>query len=358
MLDDHFLYLQVSVQQCWGVLHYSPFIFGFDLQLYYLLHEIIHALYQATGGDETGKQNIYLFWGVFRIHLANHAPAMVPERCANRAEILTDRIMKTQAYPVAHGGFSDVWCCLLSAPHKWLPPKRVAVKAIRPVNANDEEFQAKKKAVEQELKVWIELRHRNVLPLKWDAIRIPGKFDKQLGLKERLNLLSDVATGLQYLHSRNVVHGDLSGSNVLITSSGRACLSDFGLSTLVDVSDAVVTGVAYPGNIRWAAPELVEICAEGLPASQLQSRQADVYSFGSIMMQTLTGKLPFHGIRRVAEIVIMISRKQQPSREKRWDGRDIPEVLWNFVKTCWEIPDKRPSTDQIVGFITEQLSKL
>ena len=67
---------------------------------------------------------------------------------------------------------------------------------------------------------------------------------------------------------------------------GRAWLSDFGLSTVVEqVSDTTVSGISFPGNLRWAAPELLEGCKEGGPASQLSSLQADIYSFGSIMLQ-------------------------------------------------------------------------
>ncbi|KAH0828068.1 kinase-like domain-containing protein [Lanmaoa asiatica] len=337
----------------------------------------------AVRGVGTGEKIISRCREAFLRHLLQgHAPTTVPERCARRVKDLTDRIVRTFVYPMAYGGFSDVWSCQLR--YKRSPPKRrttlntgvlqVAVKAIRAVIVAEEEYPVKLKAVQQELSVWVGLRHRNVLPLygitsgfgPFPAFVCPWadngtlseyleKPETQLDLKRRMKLLGDIAAGLKYyvVHSRNIVHGDLSGSNILITNSGRACLSDFGLSTLFEqVSDTVASGICFPGNIRWAAPEL---CGEDRPSSQLSSQQADIYSFGCIMLQTLSGKLPFHGIQRVAQIVIMISCGSKPPRELGWDGRDIPEVLWDFVEACWAIPSKRPSSKDIVSFIRSQL---
>ncbi|KAF8134425.1 kinase-like domain-containing protein [Boletus edulis] len=300
---------------------------------------------------------------------------LIPERCAQRGRDLTNWVVKLHKYPVAHGGFSDVWKCTLRC--KQRPPRRVAVKAIRPVFANDEEYQAKRRAIERELKVWVGLKHQNVLPLygitegfgPFLAFVCPWadngtlseyleKFESQLDLKKRIALLGDIAAGLQYLHARNIVHGDLSSSNILITKNGKACLSDFGLSTLLEVSE---TAISYPGNIRWAAPELLDgyiASTEGTLASQLSSTQADIYSFGSIMLQILSGKLPFHGVHRDAEIVIMIARGYKPPREPLWDGGVIPDLLWVFVEACWESPAKRPLSEDIVHFIGCQLSRL
>ncbi|KIJ05048.1 hypothetical protein PAXINDRAFT_50441, partial [Paxillus involutus ATCC 200175] len=184
----------------------------------------------------------------------------------------------------------------------------------------------------RELNIWARLKHHNILPL-YGVTDGFGPFPafvslwaengtlteylehrEQLDLERRLALLADVSAGICYLHSQKVVHGDLSGSNVLISGDGRACLSDFGLSTTSqEVSDASQTP-SFPVNIRWVAPELLLEQEEGTPTSCFPSQETDIYSFGSIMFQVLTGKLPFHGIRRVAQIVLLVSRGQRPQR--------------------------------------------
>ncbi|KAF8552207.1 kinase-like protein, partial [Imleria badia] len=215
--------------------------------------------------------------------------------------------------------------------------------------------------VEQELNIWVGLNHPNVLPLygitlgfgPFPAFICPWahhgtlseyleKFKAQLDLKKRLTLLGDIAAGLEYLHSRNIVHGDLSSLNVLITKRERACLSDFGLSTLIkQVSDTTSSNLSFPGNICWAAPELLDGCKEGTPASQLPSPQADIYSFGSTMLQILSSKPPFHEIQRVAQIMIMISHGNQPPQVPGWDGEAIPDMLWEFIEACSASPPSK-----------------
>lgn len=51
---------------------------------------------------------------------------------------------------------------------------------------------------------------------------------------DRLKILLDAACGMEYLHLRNVVHGDLRAANILVDDKGRACVSDFGLSKVIE----------------------------------------------------------------------------------------------------------------------------
>lgn len=51
---------------------------------------------------------------------------------------------------------------------------------------------------------------------------------------DRLTIIGDIASGMEYLHARNVVHGDLRAANVLIGDDGRACVADFGLSRIIE----------------------------------------------------------------------------------------------------------------------------
>lgn len=124
-----------------------------------------------------------------------------------------------------------------------------------------------------------------------------------LGLHDQLLLLRDIAAGLDYLHTFSftvddgqtyfnpVVHGDLTSNNVLIGSDRTAFLADFGLSGTL----ARFPGMSYlamsrhrPGALRWTAPELLS--AED--SASAFTTQSDIYSFGSIMLQVLTGNLP------------------------------------------------------------------
>ncbi|KAJ7845457.1 kinase-like domain-containing protein, partial [Mycena leptocephala] len=67
--------------------------------------------------------------------------------------------------------------------------------------------------------------------------------------------------GLQYLHEQNVVHGDLKGLNILVTPSGRACIADFGLSSIANAMTMRFTHSTAntgAGTARYQAPELLQ----------------------------------------------------------------------------------------------------
>ncbi|KAJ7141851.1 kinase-like domain-containing protein [Mycena crocata] len=109
-------------------------------------------------------------------------------------------------------------------------------------------------------------------------------------------LLSEVAQGLLYLHSQNVVHGDLRGENILITPDWTACLTDFGLSLFSDLSGRPTT---MGGNIRWMAPELIAPERFGLPFARTTA--SDVYAFGCVCIELYTDSLPWFRVSDISD---------------------------------------------------------
>lgn len=95
--------------------------------------------------------------------------------------------------------------------------------------------------------------------------------------------LYEVALGLEYLHERGIVHGDLRCCNVLIASDGKAKLSNFGLSASTSRSSEVSAGAVGP--LRWQAPEVLE--------GRTPSFESDVYSLGMCVLEATTGKEPW-----------------------------------------------------------------
>ncbi|KAG1741213.1 kinase-like domain-containing protein, partial [Suillus occidentalis] len=95
----------------------------------------------------------------------------------------------------------------------------------------------------------------------------------------------DVSAGLRYLHSIPVMHGDITGANILIDERDHARLIDFGLSSitkpLLGQSHLAISSVRH-GAIRYAAPELVT--SEDVRSLGLMEK-TDIYSFGCVMLQ-------------------------------------------------------------------------
>ncbi|KAJ7126731.1 kinase-like domain-containing protein [Mycena epipterygia] len=156
-----------------------------------------------------------------------------------------------------------------------------------------------------------------------------------------LSLILDVALGLEYLHNNRVVHGDLKGMNILITPSGRACIADFGLSTITDVMTLRFThstANARGGTARYQAPEL-------LLGESLNHFGSDVYAFACVCYEILTGKVPFFELPNDMAVSLKVVGGHRPSRPEL----TLADGLWTLLQDCWEqASNKRPTIAQIV----------
>ncbi|KAG1811694.1 kinase-like domain-containing protein [Suillus variegatus] len=235
---------------------------------------------------------------------------------------LTSQITRKDPYPLEGGAFGTVWRCILRTEDTEI---EVAVKTLR-MHSN-----GRKENVHRELAIWRRLNHENIVPLLGIASGFGpdnsismvsiwftngtltsylARQRETLHHRRRLELLRDIAAGVQYLHESRVVHGDLSGNNVLINGQGKACLTDFGLST----ASGGFQGTSYFGQagrhgaIRWVAPEII------VGVGQHSTFESDIYSFGSIMLQVLSGEVPWSGIAIEHVIVQKLTNGQVPRR--------------------------------------------
>ncbi|KAL4423975.1 hypothetical protein ABPG75_001276 [Micractinium tetrahymenae] len=153
--------------------------------------------------------------------------------------------------------------------------------------------------------------------------------------------LLDVARGLEYLHSSNILHGDLKSQNVLLRSAradrrGFVCkLCDFGLSRLLsDHQTSLQT--AHFGTVSHAAPELLQ--------HGRLTRSSDVYAFGVVMWEMVSGERPF---REMPPLQIMFLTTQQGYRLPVPEG--CPPQLAALMQRCWDTdPQARPAAAAVV----------
>ncbi|KAF8122546.1 kinase-like domain-containing protein [Boletus edulis] len=291
---------------------------------------------------------------------------------------LTNLVTRNGRDPVTSGGFADIYRGILQDDGESIA---VAIKAIKTYSGEDGDFAKKLRRLRREIMVWLDLRHVNVVLLLGTTIGY-GRFPAMvcpwaengalmsyleghygsLSVIEIFGLLSNVASGLHYLHSQSVVHGDLSGSNILIRENGIACIADFGLSTLLTElgSPTFATSFRARGTLRWTAPELLdlEVPENGMEEESplAPTTQSDVYSFGGIVLQILSGKVPYHYYTREAQVVHAVSRGMTPRRPS---CALVTERRWVFIQRCWstvEIVQSCPSSEEIVVFTEEELA--
>lgn len=158
----------------------------------------------------------------------------------------------------------------------------------------------------------------------------------------------EVAAAMVYLHARSILHGDLTGNNVLLTSSDRderrwtSKVADFGLSRVM-ATDTINT-TSY-GTITHMPPEL-------LVDGEL-SKATDVYAFGVIVWEMYSGTRPYAGLSHGQILHSISTGKFLPI------SSNCPGVLRTFLQRCMAPrPADRPSFPDIIGMLEELESEL
>jgi len=249
--------------------------------------------------------------------------------------------------------------------------------------------------------VWKHLTHANIAPLlgvtiapfqlalSWMSGGDLPDYIKRYPDADRLGLVSappaalshaysrhklcDVAGGLCYLHSRNMVHGNLKGvrdrpksrfitaltsdqSNVLIDDSGHARITDFGLTR-------VTQGLSqqHVHTARWTAPEVLN---EGP-----RSKEADIFSFAMViievchgrptvcrasihcrfaLIQVFTGAVPFSNTPSVTAVLVVTQGERPP----RPTHPIFTANLWTLMQRCWDNdPHLRPEAPEVLQIL-------
>ena len=180
--------------------------------------------------------------------------------------------------------------------------------------------------------------------------------------------LHEAAMGLHYLHERRIVHGDLKGvcplssisfyaydlqDNILIADGPvRACLADFGLSTLAPSPLGETSTITTGGTYRYMSPELLDPGdIEGKSARPTQP--ADIYALGMVIYEVLTGSDPFHDYNMGAfQLMLLVMKGGRPKKPSNAEEIGFGSGTWELVKECWRDQSTgRPTIERVLGHL-------
>ncbi|KZV57373.1 hypothetical protein F511_28604 [Dorcoceras hygrometricum] len=180
--------------------------------------------------------------------------------------------------------------------------------------------------------------------------------DTPIPWSTRMKIAKGMTRGLIYLHNNvNIIHGNLTSSNVLLDQHTNAKIADFGLSRLMS-STANSSVIATAGALGYRAPELSKL--------KKATTKTDVYSLGVILLELLTGKSPgeaMNGVdlpQWVASIVKEEWTNEVFDLELLRDASVIGDELLNTLKLALHCVDPSPSARPEASQIMQQLEEI
>jgi serine/threonine protein kinase len=156
---------------------------------------------------------------------------------------------------------------------------------------------------------------------------------------EKIRYAQNVTSGLNYLHSRHIVHRDLKSLNVLLDhrQPRRAKLSDFGLARLKAQTGSKMYLGEAKGSVLWMAPELFRLQA---PYTQY----SDVYSYAMTLWEIASRQIPYQATHDHQVIIAAVK-----SGEREQIPAGTPTVLRQIIEDCWIAePKDRPVMSELL----------
>ncbi|MBA0679743.1 hypothetical protein Goari_011496 [Gossypium aridum] len=266
---------------------------------------------------------------------------------------------------LGEGGFGSVYW------GKTSDGLQIAVKKLKAMTSKAEmEF-----AVEVE--VLGRVRHKNLLGLRGYCVgtdqrlivydympnlsllsHLHGHFagDVQLDWKKRMKIAIGSAEGILYLHHEvtpHIIHRDIKASNVLLDSDFEPLVADFGFAKLIPEGVSHMT-TRVKGTLGYLAPEYA--------MWGKVSESCDVYSFGILLLELLTGRKPIEklpgGVKRtITEWVEPLIAKERfkelvdPKLRGNFDHNQLKQAIYVAALCVQSEPEKRPNMKQVVGML-------
>jgi hypothetical protein len=280
-------------------------------------------------------------------------------------DIIKKLEMLNEEHIIGCGGFGTVYKLAMD------DGKVFALKRILKLNEGFDRF------FERELEILGSIKHRYLVNLRgycnsptsklllYDYLP-GGSLDEalhergeQLDWDSRVNIIIGAAKGLSYLHhdcSPRIIHRDIKSSNILLDGNLEARVSDFGLAKLLEDEESHITTIVA-GTFGYLAPEYMQ--------SGRATEKTDVYSFGVLVLEVLSGKRPTDasfiekGLNVVGWLKFLISEKRpRDIVDPNCEGMQMEslDALLSIATQCVSpSPEERPTMHRVVQLLESEV---
>ncbi|XP_072962707.1 serine/threonine-protein kinase STY13 isoform X1 [Typha angustifolia] len=228
----------------------------------------------------------------------------------------------------------------------------VAIKLLERPENDPERAQLMEQQFVQEVMMLATLKHPNIVRFigacrkrivwcivteyaKGGSVRqfLMRRQHKLVPLKLAVKQALDVARGMAYVHGLGFIHRDLKSDNLLISADKSIKIADFGVARIEVKTEGMTPET---GTYRWMAPEMIQ--------HRPYDQKVDVYSFGIVLWELITGMLPFANMTAVQAAFAVVNKGVRPVVPQ-----DCLPSLGEIMTRCWDAnPDVRPSFTEVV----------
>ncbi|KAJ7432091.1 kinase-like domain-containing protein [Mycena latifolia] len=271
-------------------------------------------------------------------------------------EDLQGRVVR-ESFPFAAGRHSHIYRGTLTRSDG--RTTRVAIKMILYEGSGHSDEALRR--LKREAEVWAQLHHIHLVPFlgvsedlelaPWPVLVSPyyesgdvGEFLKNNPTANREEIVLGVASGLGYLHGKDIVHGDLKVPNILVDKRGVPHICDFGISKIINHHGFTTLSV---GTFSYMAPELFLVFNSEVYQTPSTTQSSDVYSFGLVAVEILTSEVP-KGRPCLPVITTQILSELRPKRSDYEHRVQLTDSTWSVLDQCWAFePELRPTVSDI-----------
>ncbi|MQM04460.1 hypothetical protein Taro_037255 [Colocasia esculenta] len=231
----------------------------------------------------------------------------------------------------------------------------VAIKLLERPENDPERAQLMEQQFAQEVMMLATLKHPNIVrfigacrkPMVWCIVTeyakggsvrqfLTKRQNRSVPLRLAVKQALDVARGMAYVHGLGFIHRDLKSDNLLISFDKSIKIADFGVARIEVQTEGMTPET---GTYRWMAPEMIQ--------HRPYNQKVDVYSFGIVLWELITGMLPFQNMTAVQAAFAVVNKGVRPIIPP-----DCLPVLGEIMTRCWDAnPDVRPPFTEVVRML-------